>query len=226
MFISSFFIVIHCHQGFKWLDVIKVLGWFYYINFNKNYINGVMLNPLDLYCNLKTFKMKKLFLVMILLGTAPMFAQQKEINITPNNSWFKAGITAGVPVGDASDFSSVNIGVDLRAQYLVNPNFAIGGATGYNHFFGKDGVDDFGVIPLAGFARYYFAREGLFVGADAGFGFVTNIESNVGGLYINPHIGYHNRDWNFYVFYQNTFAENNVDLQTVGVGATYNIRFK
>lgn len=169
--------------------------------------------------------MKKLFLVIVLLGITPIFAQQKEINITPNNSWFKAGLSAGVPVGDASDASSFNLGLDLRGQYLVNANFGIGVASGYNHFFGKDGIDDFGVIPLAGFARYYFAREGLFLGADLGYGFLTNVVDNSGGLYVNPHIGYHNTDWNFYVYYQNTFADNDVDLQTVGVGVTYNIRF-
>ncbi|WP_100611393.1 hypothetical protein [Confluentibacter lentus] len=169
--------------------------------------------------------MKKLFLGIALLGFSSMFAQETEINITPDNSWFKAGVTAGIPVGDASDVASFNLGLDLRGQYLFNPNFAIGVASGYTHFFAKDGLDDFGIIPLAGFARYYFAPEGLFVGADLGYGFLTNVESNAGGLYVNPHIGYHNRDWNFYAFYQNTFAENDFDFQTVGVGATYNIRF-
>ena len=99
-------------------------------------------------------------------------------------------------------------------------------ASGYSHFFGKDGFDDFGVIPAAGFARYYFTPSGLFLGADLGYGFLTNVDNNSGGLYVNPQIGYHNRDWNIYAFYQNTFAENDVDLQNVGVGVTYNIRFK
>ncbi|WP_111307417.1 hypothetical protein [Confluentibacter sediminis] len=172
--------------------------------------------------------MKKVFLIIGLsLGLSPIFAQQKtEINITPKNSWLKAGLTAGVPVGDASDVSSFNLGVDLRGQYLFNPNFAIGVASGYNHFFGKDGLDDFGVIPVAGFARYYFAPKGLFIGTDLGYGFLTNVVNNSGGLYVNPQIGYHNRDWNIYGYFQNTFAENDLDLQTVGVGVTYNIRFK
>jgi len=169
--------------------------------------------------------MKKIVLVILLLGFTPIFAQQNEINITPNNAWFKAGITAGVPVGDINDASSFNVGLDLRGQYLFNPNFGIGVASGYSHFFGKDNIDDFGVIPLAGFARYYFTPEGLFFGADVGYGFLTNVVDNAGGLYVNPHIGYHNRDWNLYAFYQNTFAENDFDLQTVGLGVTYNIRF-
>lgn len=172
--------------------------------------------------------MKKLFLVIgiALIGTSSFFAQQKEIEITPNNSWLKAGLTTGIPVGDASDVSSFNLGVDLRGQYLFNPNFAIGVASGYNHFFGKDAFEDFGVIPVAGFARYYFTPNGLFIGSDVGYGLLTNVDNNDGGLYVNPQIGYHNRDWNIYAYYQNTFAENDLDLQTVGVGVTYNIRFK
>ena len=171
--------------------------------------------------------MKKLVLFIgLLFGTVTVFAQETEIDITTDNSWLKAGLTAGVPVGDASDFSSFNVGVDLRGQYLFNPNFAIGVASGYSHYFGKDGVDDFGIVPLAGFARYYFTPSGLFLGSDFGYGFLTGVDNNIGGLYVNPQIGYHNRDWNIYGFYQNTFAENDIDLQSVGVGVTYNIRFK
>lgn len=110
--------------------------------------------------------MKKLFLF---IGIAVMsfnsYAQDVEdIEITPNNSWLKAGITAGIPVGDAGDISSFNVGLDLRGQYLFNPNFAIGVATGYTNYFGKDNFDDFGIVPLAGFLRYYFTPSGLFLG--------------------------------------------------------------
>ncbi|HLV38896.1 hypothetical protein [Xanthomarina sp.] len=170
--------------------------------------------------------MNKLFLVIVILSFSPMFAQQTDVEFTPNNSWLKAGLTAGIPVGDASDVSSFNLGLDLRGQYLFNPNIAVGIASGYSHFFGKDNFDDFGVVPLAGFFRYYFTPNGLFFGGDVGYGFLTNIDNNQGGLYVNPQIGYHNRDWNIYAFYQNTFAENDVDIQNVGVGVTYNIRFK
>lgn len=170
--------------------------------------------------------MKKLFFIIgiVLIGSHSISAQQSEI--TADNSWLKLGLIAGVPVGDINDISSVNTGVDLRGQHLVTPNFGIGIATGYNHFFGKDNVEDFGVIPAAAFARYYFTPKGLFIGTDVGYGFLTNVDNNEGGLYVNPQIGYHNRDWNMYAYYQNTFAENDFDVQTVGVGVTYNIRFK
>ncbi len=168
--------------------------------------------------------MKRVVLVFSLFAASFTFAQD-NIEITPENSWFKAGLKVGVPIGDTSDFSSLTLGADVRAQYLVNPNFGIGVASGYNHFFGKDGFDDFGLIPLAGFARYYPASKGLFFGTDVGYGFLTNANDNSGGLYVNPQIGYHNVKWNLYGFYQHTFAENDVDIQVIGIGATYNIMF-
>lgn len=169
--------------------------------------------------------MKKLFLVAVLFGFNSVFAQE-DVEFTSDNSWLKAGITTGIPVGDISDASSFSLGLDLRGQYLINPNIGIGVASGYNHFFGEDNVDDFGVIPAAGFFRYYFTPNGLFLGTDVGYGFLTNVQNNDGGLYVNPQIGYHNKDWNLYAYYQNTFAEYDVDVQNVGVGVTYNIRFK
>lgn len=169
--------------------------------------------------------MKKLILLVALFTAGATFAQNQEVDFNSNNSWFKIGLNAGLPVGDLDDFSSFSVGLDLRGQYLVTPNFGIGLATGYNQIFGKDGVDDFGIVPLAGFARYYFKSKGLFIGTDFGYGLLTNVDNNEGGLYVNPQIGYHNRDWNFYAFYQNTFAEHDFDIQVVGIGATYNLRF-
>ena len=171
--------------------------------------------------------MKKVFLIIGLsLGLSPLFAQDDEIDFNSDNSWLKAGLTAGVPVNDAGDASSFALGLDLRGQYLFNPNLGIGLASGYTNYFGKDGNDDFGIIPVAGFIRYYFTPSGLFIGSDVGYGFLTGVDENEGGLYVSPQIGYHNRDWNIYAYYQNTFAENDIDIQSVGIGATYNIRFK
>lgn len=167
--------------------------------------------------------MKKVILLFALLVVGTTFAQ--EVDISSKNSWLKLGLNAGLPVGDADNFSTFSLGLDVKGQYLVNPNFGIGVATGYTNYFGKDGADDFGLVPLAGFARYYFQPNGLFIGADIGYGFLTNVSNNSGGLYVNPQIGYHNDDWNFFAFYQNTFAENDINIQAVGIGATYNIRF-
>ena len=170
--------------------------------------------------------MKKVILLFTLFVVGTTFAQDIAIkNVNSKNSWLKVGLNSGVPLGDAEDASSSALGLDLKGQYLVTPNFAIGLATGYDHFFGKNDVDDFGIIPAAAFARYYFKPKGLFLGVDVGYGFLVNLENNNGGLYVNPQIGYHNRDWNFFAYYQNTLAENNFDIQVLGIGATYNLRF-
>lgn len=170
--------------------------------------------------------MKKLLLLVALIGFNSVFAQEDDIDISPENSWLKLGITAGIPVGDVSDVSSFNLGIDARGQYLVNPNVGIGIASGYTHYFEKDNFDSFGVIPLAAFARYYSQPKGFFCGLDLGYGFLSGVEDNSGGLYLNPHIGYHSRLWNFYGYFQNTSADNDVSVQSVGVGVTYNIMFK
>ncbi|MEO9076932.1 MAG: hypothetical protein ABI263_06505 [Gelidibacter sp.] len=168
--------------------------------------------------------MKKVILLFTLFVVGTTFAQEYE-DISSTNSWLKIGLNAGVPMGDADDLSSLALGLDLKGQYLVTPNFGIGLASGYTHFIGKEDLSDFGLIPAAAFARYYFKPKGLFLGVDFGYGFLTNVENNDGGLYVNPQIGYHNRDWNFFAYYQNTFAENDFDIQVLGIGATYNLRF-
>lgn len=170
--------------------------------------------------------MKKLILLCALVLTAATYAQDVDIdNVNSKNSWLKIGLNTGVPIGDADDTSSFALGLDLKGQLLVTPNFGIGVATGYTHFLGKDDVEDFGIVPVAGFARYYFEKTGLFIGTDVGYGFLMNVDNNEGGLYVNPQIGYHNEDWNFFAYYQNTFAENDFDIQVIGIGATYNLRF-
>lgn len=171
--------------------------------------------------------MRKVFLILSVMSLGLIFGQDmKEIKLTKKNSWLKAGITAGIPVGDISDFSSASLGVDLRGQYMASPNLGIGVASGYNHYFGKDGADDFGMVPLALFGRYYFHEAGIFIGTDLGYGFVTNVDNNYGGLYVNPQIGFNTEDWNFYGFFQNTFSENSANVQSVGLGVTYNFSFK
>lgn len=168
--------------------------------------------------------MKKNILLIGFIGMSPVFAQQSE-NITTENSWFKAGLNVGLPLGDLADFTSLTIGADVRGQHLVTPSFGIGIASGYNHFFGTDGASDFGLIPLAGFVRYYAQPNGFFAGVDAGYGFLTNANDAKGGLYLSPQIGYHNEKWNFYGYYQHTFADNDLDIQVIGLGTTYNIMF-
>jgi hypothetical protein len=167
----------------------------------------------------------------LLIGALAMFAlsqamAQKTDEVTKKNSWLKAGVNIGVPVGDVSNFTSFAAGVDLSGQYMASKNFGIGIASGYTQFFAKSGYNSFGTIPLGLLLRYYPQYKGFFAGADVGYTFVTT-SGATGGMYVKPQLGYHNYDWNLFAFYNQVFRNSgNIDIQTVGVAATYNIRFK
>lgn len=175
--------------------------------------------------------MKKQFLLFALAisVSALTYAQTTtSTNITPRNSWLKLGLNAGVPVGDIADFSSFALGLELKGQLMETNHVGIGLTTGYTQFFGKDGFDDFGSIPLGAFIRAYPRSEGFFAGLDVGYNVITGDNDLDGGLYLRPQIGYHNYNWNVFGYYNHVFVDqpgiNNV--AQVGIGATYNIRFK
>jgi hypothetical protein len=170
--------------------------------------------------------MKRLFIgAAALLMATCTFAQSNE-TVTKKNSWLKAGVSAGVPVGKISDFSSFTAGVELSGQFMQTPHFGLGLATGYTHFFAKKPFEDFGTIPVGLMLRYYPQSSGVFIGTDVGYSFVTNSASDAGGFYVKPQLGYHNYDWNIYGFYNQVFQKSGyTDLQNVGIAATYNIRF-
>lgn len=174
--------------------------------------------------------MKRILLVFalgLLIGMN-VHAQSKTTEITAKNSWLKLGANIGVPVGDIADFSNLTVGLELKGQLMETDHIGIGLTTGYNHYFVKNNQDDFGIIPLGGFVRVYPSPSGFFAGLDAGYSFVTGYDNAKGGVYLRPQLGYHNYDWNFFGFYNNVFRPDNDggNIGSVGLGATYNIRFK
>lgn len=157
------------------------------------------------------------------------FAQQRTTEINPKNSWVKAGIIVGLPIGDLTDQSSVALGADVKGQLMSTPNWGFGLASGYTHYFPKEDHENFGSVPVGIFARYYPARQGFFAGADIGYSFQTGSHLNGnGGMYIRPQVGYHNRLWNIFGFYNGIFRSDvkGSTLQYAGIGTTFNIMFK
>lgn len=152
----------------------------------------------------------------------------------------KVGLNAGV---STHGNTVANVGLDVSYQYLVNPSFGIGVSTGYNHFFTKekDGIknNDFGVVPLAAMFKFYPRKTGFYAGADLGYGFIVgkdrvasnyNVAMPEGGFYLRPELGYHNRDWNFFLHYTKVFAGDKADINkqefnigSIGAGVAYNI---
>ncbi|MDO5615944.1 MAG: hypothetical protein Q4G16_07130 [Cruoricaptor ignavus] len=168
---------------------------------------------------------------------------------TAQNTSMKNMLKVGANVGLAvpAENASAAVGLDVAYQNLITPNFGLGIATGYTHFFGKDNTingvnvenNDFGLVPVAALLRFYPNKTGFYLGTDLGYGFITGngrVASNVsverpdGGFYIKPEIGYHNRDWNFAVQYQKVFtgdkgeiASQKYNAGALGVGVSYNI---
>ncbi|MEO8172180.1 MAG: hypothetical protein ABI581_03820 [Sediminibacterium sp.] len=168
--------------------------------------------------------MKRLFFAATgLFMMAQTFAQNTE-PVTNKNSWLKGGLTASVPVGNTANVSSFAAGLDLSGQWMATPNLGLGVSTGYTHYFAKNSGSGFGTVPLGALIHYYPQSSGFFAGTDLGYSFITN-STETGGLYIKPKLGYHNYDWNFFGFYNQVFASS-MDVQNVGVGVVYNIRFK
>jgi hypothetical protein len=174
--------------------------------------------------------MKKILIALLALVitsiTSHTIAQTTD-EVTKKNSWLKAGLSVSVPVGDISNYSSFAAGLDVSGQFMETKHVGIGIASGFTEFFPKNNATGFGAIPLGLMLRYYPEYKGFFIGTDLGYTFLTNINSSTGGFYIKPQVGYHNFDWNFYGFYNEVFTgSGNIDIQNIGIAATYNIRFK
>lgn len=168
------------------------------------------------------------FAVMVMACTPGVYAQQRATEINPKNSWIKAGVNAGLPIGKLADQSSFALGADIKGQLMSTPNWGLGLASGYTHYFPKEGHENFGSVPVGIFARYYPASQGFFVGTDVGYSFQTGSDLNGnGGMYVRPQVGYHNRLWNIFGFYNGIFRkdENGGNPQQVGIGTTFNIMF-
>lgn len=191
--------------------------------------------------------MKKVFIGAALLFAAGFANAQ---NLSMKNT-LKVGVLGGLSVPGSN--AAASAGVDVAYQNLITPNFGLGIATGYNHFFGKENTinnttlknNSFGVVPVAALVRVYPKSEGIYVGTDVGYGVITgdknvvkegafNAERPSGGFYLKPEIGYHNRNWNIFAHYTKVFTgdkgmvkaiseSQKFNAGTIGIGVAYNI---
>lgn len=138
-------------------------------------------------------KLKLLILVLMAIGP---FVAAQDVDRTS----FKAGFYAGLPMGDASDFSSFGLGLDLGYHWGVSELFDLGVTTGFMNAFAETesttvggvevegGFEDYQILPLAAAFRIY-PTYSFKLGADLGYGVGIN-EGNEGGFYWRPTMGY------------------------------------
>ncbi len=112
---------------------------------------------------------------------------------------FRAGINAGLVMGDFSEAYSLTLGLDIYQHWGVSKEVDLGLATGFLNAFGEEQeitaggttvTTEFGnvqFIPLAGSFRIY-PSSGFKLGGDIGYALGVN-EDNAGGLYYRPSMG-------------------------------------
>lgn len=132
--------------------------------------------------------MKKftVFTLAIFFGLATMQAQGD----------FKAGIHAGLPIGDAGDLATFSIAVDLGYLFDVSDNFQAGPTIGFSQSFGDEidtgigtfEVDDVQFLPIAAAGRFH-ATDEFSLGLDLGYALGIN-DGNDGGFYYAPRAAY------------------------------------
>lgn len=108
--------------------------------------------------------------------------------VAHSQSNWKIGVNAGIPVGDAQDLSSFDLGGDVAYLFDVTDVFKVGPLAGYSYFFGEGDLDDFSFIPLAASGRFSFS-DAFFIGADLGYAIGVD-DGNDGGFYYRPKLGY------------------------------------
>ena len=143
--------------------------------------------------------MRKLLLAFAMLaGTVfGSFAQNTKPYNKPDGGKFSIGVSPGIPVGDASNYSSFAIGGDLKYSLPVATNFDVSLSAGYCVFIGKS-ITVGGVsgtysnvkgIPVKVGGRYNFNGATGFFG-EVGFG-AAFIQDGGGTAFLYaPGVGY------------------------------------
>ncbi len=132
--------------------------------------------------------MRKTILVALfaLFGMSAMNAQGQ----------FNVGAFGGLPIGDAGDFATFAIGLDLSYMFEVSDDFEVGPVTGLSHSFGDEitilgvtlDVNDVTFLPIGGGFRFN-AAESFSLGGDVGYAIGIN-DGNDGGFYYAPRAAY------------------------------------
>jgi len=171
------------------------------------------------------------FLMLSLITIKSALAQDVDLSkMSTENTWFKVGLNAGLPLQSTSvKESKFILGLDASLQFLETKASGIGIKSGYSHYFSAiDNVKSIGEIPLAIMYRFYPKTSGFFTGLDIGYSFIVNSLNTKGGFMGRPHMGYHGDNWNIFGYYNIVLIEeaNQSNIQSLGISITRNIRLR
>ena len=161
-------------------------------------------------------KTKQLILTALLLVVASYVNAQSK-----DEKPFKigAGALIGLPVGDASTYTSLAFGIDVLGEYAVAPSFGFTLSAGYVDFAKKSGYSGFktGLIPILIGGKYYFS-DMLYGSAQVGLSLST--ESGAGSAFtFAPGIGYKiSKNFDLLLKYQSA-SKNGGNMAFFGVRA-------
>lgn len=141
-----------------------------------------------------------------------------------------ATISAGLPLGDASDVSDVNLSAGLLFQTVVNQNLNLTFGATYSHFIGKKATeelitieyDDISSVLLGVGARGFFTQD-FGVGIELGYGIGITPDNYDGGFYYSPNLRYYvSSSTNIFINYTNIASDGSA-LASINLGFEFGL---
>lgn len=161
--------------------------------------------------------MKKVFLIAAISAISFAGFSQKSDNSTK----ISIGAELGLPVGDMSAITSLNIGISAQADFNVASQIDLTLNAGYIKYLGKDGGDGFGVIPVLGGVKYHFSDK-LYGSAQLGISFINwGGGETVSNFTFVPGIGYQVSDNFDLLLKYNSISDNGGSINCLGIRAAY-----
>lgn len=140
----------------------------------------------------------------------------------------RVGVLGGLPAGDASDFSSFNVGADASLYFLnIKGKVDIGVSAGYSRYFGKsetvNGIkfdyDDFAYLPVSASGRGLIGSSLVYV---ADVGYAIGLNDVDGGLFYQAKFGWTNTNIDAYLFY-NGISADKTNTNLLGLGVSFKV---
>jgi len=152
-------------------------------------------------------------------------AQSQTSTTAQSSVWtFGIGLEAGIPTGNATDISNLELGGTARLEYNASKTVAVMLTSGYYDMIGKaapNGADftSLGMVPVKAGLKIYVS-PGFYIDGEAGAGFDTSYENHT-KLIFSPGIGYGGKSWDAGLRYEN-YSGNNNSFGLVGLRLAYN----